>query len=439
MEKKLENYIANLTKMINVKTISKKNSFDKEVFDEFVNVLKETFPNIFKYFLYENFSGALLLSYKVDNALDPILFMSHHDVVSSNGTWEHEPFNASVSKDKLYGRGTLDTKGNLWAILTSIEELLIEGYKFNRSIYIESNCDEEVSGEKAYNIAKILKERNIHFDFTLDEGGMIVYDPINCCDATFAMVALAEKDCIDLKFIAKGNGGHSSTPDKNNPLMRLSKFIVKVTKTKLSKTSLDDLSCETLIRISTNMKGILKFFFKHSRGFRHILAKVMSKFSPTAKSIVSSTICFTTIKGSDELNVIPEEAYVTGNLRVLPNDKKEKIIKKLQQIADKFDISIETIDPGYASNSSSYKSEQFKFLSEVIESNFPDVKTAPYLSTGASDSRYFTSLSENVFRFAPFKVSNEQLDSIHAKDENVDISALIPAVNFYKDLIRRLK
>ncbi|MBQ0126099.1 MAG: M20/M25/M40 family metallo-hydrolase, partial [Clostridiales bacterium] len=117
--------------------------------------------------------------------------------------------------------------------------------------------------------------------------------------------------------------------------------------------------------------------------------------------------------------------------------KKSDILEKLGKIAKKYDIEIVELDPGYASAVCDYDTPQFAFLEQMIAENFEGVITAPYISTGASDSKYFSDLSDNIFRFAPFFVSDEQLDSMHAKDENIDISTLIPAVEFYKNLMRK--
>lgn len=438
MKNKEKDYISSLSKMINIPTISSVDDFDKVTFDKFHSLLKELFPNVFKTFTYEEFEGSILLSYIVQNKLEPVLFMSHHDVVSPNGEWEHEPFNATVEDGKLYGRGTLDTKGNLWAILTSIEELLVEGFTFNRSIYIESSCNEETTSLGAYAISRELLKRNVHFYFTMDEGGVIAYDPIGGADGNFAMIALGEKDCLDFKFIAKSNGGHSSTPNENDPLLRLSKFIVYINKHDPFKPHLDDVTVETFRKLSSKMHGALGFAFKHAKGLRHILAKLMVKFSPTASSMVKTTLCFTKAKGSDEFNVIPEVAYVTGNIRMSHHNTKEEVISKLTRIANKFDIEIEELDPGYNSPMCDFNTEQFKLLCSTIEEEFEGVIATPYLSTGASDSKFFNDLSENVFRFAPLIVTNEQLDTIHAKDENIFVSSLEPAVKFYKALLRKL-
>ncbi|MCQ2429744.1 MAG: M20/M25/M40 family metallo-hydrolase [Clostridia bacterium] len=438
MDERLEKYIADLSRLIDVPTISDAAAPDEEAFAQFRALLPELFPHVFAAFRYEEFHGSILLSRIADGDAEPVLFMSHHDVVSENGRWEKQPFRASVEDGKLYGRGTLDTKGNLWAILESVEELLAEGFAFGRSVYIESACNEETTGAGALEISRELKKRGVRFAFTLDEGGMIVHDPIGGADGYFAMVAVGEKDCIDLKFTARSNGGHSSTPDKTNPLSRLSGFIVDVEKRSLFKPKLDDTSVETFSRLSLKMKGALGFIFRHAGTFRYLLARLMPGFSPTANSMVRTTLCFTRAQGSDAFNVIPTEAYVTGNMRLAHHDRKEDVLQKLGKIAGKYDIEMTELDPGYHSDICDHKTPAFAFLERMVTETFPDVITAPYVSTGASDSKYFADLSDNVFRFAPFIVTDEQLDTMHARDENVDVSTLIPAVDFYKNLMRSM-
>jgi len=55
--------------------------------------------------------------------------------------------------------------------------------------------------------------------------------------------------------------------------------------------------------------------------------------------------------------------------------------------------------------------------------------------TGASDSRFLSRVCDNCVRFVPFLISQKQMDSVHGIDENVDISTLAPAVDFYKFII----
>ena len=93
------------------------------------------------------------------------------------------------------------------------------------------------------------------------------------------------------------------------------------------------------------------------------------------------------------------------------------------------------MDPGFSSSLSDYNTEAFRLVEQAVSKVFPGVITTPYLMTGASDSRYMSRVSDNCLRFAPFRITQEQMDSIHGLNENVDLSALVPAVEFYKYII----
>ena len=436
--KELENKYSNiLSKMIEKETISEDNNFNKEKFDAFHDLLKELFPGVFSTFKYEEFNGSILLSWIV-NEKDPILLMSHHDVVDANGKWIHDPFKPVIENGKLYGRGTLDTKGNLFAILQAIEEIIAEGYIPTRSIYIESACNEETSGEGAQEISKELQERNVHFLFTLDEGGMILENPIGISPGKYAMIAVGEKGVHDVIFSATATGGHASTPPKNTPLIRLSKFMLEIENKNKFPKYLNDTNIEMFKRMSKNMKGILKPIFKHAKFNRFILTKLLPKFSNTGKALIQTTVCFTKASGSNGFNVIPSNAWVSGNIRIAHHEGYEHTMKYLSKVARKYDITLTDVDNCITSKICDFNNNEFKFLEYCIKSCFANTTPSPYIANGASDSRFFDKLSDNIFRFAPFEISDEQLESIHGLDENVDVKTLPQAVNFYKFLIKEL-
>jgi carboxypeptidase PM20D1 len=56
--------------------------------------------------------------------------------------------------------------------------------------------------------------------------------------------------------------------------------------------------------------------------------------------------------------------------------------------------------------------------------------------TGASDSRFLSRVCDNCIRFVPFLISQEQMNSVHGIDENVDVATLAPAVDFYKFILK---
>jgi carboxypeptidase PM20D1 len=56
---------------------------------------------------------------------------------------------------------------------------------------------------------------------------------------------------------------------------------------------------------------------------------------------------------------------------------------------------------------------------------------------GASDSRHFCTISNNVLRFSPIKLSKEELRSIHGIDEKLAVEKVGKVVEFYAALITR--
>lgn len=431
-----EKYISNLSTLIQKETISSFSDTDLTKFREFHEILKNTFPHIFKACEFKDFEGSILLKWVGKNdKKNPILFMNHHDVVEATGNWKCDPFSAEIIEDKIYGRGTLDTKGGLFAMLEAADELAEKGFVPERTIYFESACNEETTGYGADTISKWMLDQGIKLDMTFDEGGMILYDPIGGAKGTFAMIGVGEKGCADLKFIARSNGGHASTPTKNTPLVRLGKFMAEIDKKPLFQVEMNDTIKEMFARFLPYMTSL-----KLGRDFVNLatpsLKKILPKMSSTANAFLQTTLAFTMAKGSNGTNVLPEEAYVIGNMRFSHHEGRDHSIKAVEEIAKKYDIEIEVLDPGFESRICSYTSDAFKLCEEACLATFNNIdRVVPYIMTGASDSRYFDRVCENCIRFLPFNITEEQMESIHGLNENIDISCLVPAVDFYTYLM----
>lgn len=438
MEERLSRYAKEFSKLIQAETVSKYYETDFGKFFKFHELLKSTFPNVFSTMEVEKFDGSLLLKWQGKKSDKPIMFMHHHDVVSATGEWKYPPFSGEIKDGKVWGRGTLDTKGGLYTMLKAAEELICDGFIPENDIYFESSCTEEVEGSGAERIAETLKARGVKLWLCLDEGGLILDNPIGVSKGLYAMAGVGEKGCNALKFIAKSSGGHASSPEKNTPLVRLGKFMAEVENSKIFKAEILPTTAEMLRRFSLNAKGVIKFILKHAKGLSFLLKKVLPKLSGMANALVRTTIVFTEAEGSNGYNVIPEYAYVIGDMRVSHHQGYEKSFSALKRIADKYDVSIEEADKGFDSPISDFNSEQFKLIERAVSEIFDGVITVPYICNGASDGRFMTRICDNVIRFLPFTVSDEQLESIHGVNENVDISCLGKAVDYYKYVMENI-
>lgn len=430
---RLNLYIEKLSRLIKKETISEPGQTDKTKFYEFHDLLRECFPAVFEKCELENFDGSILLRWHGKNdGKSPVLLMNHHDVVSPGQGWKHDPFSACIEDGIIFGRGVLDNKGGLCCMLQAAEELIESGFTPEGDIYFESACTEETDGAGADAISKELEKRGIRFSLVLDEGGMIMSKPLPGAKGLFAMIGVAEKGNADLKFIARSQGGHASTPGKNTPLVRLGKFMAAVEKSNIFTSEVSPVVVEMFRRIAPHTDGALKVVFANTDKLKLLLKKVLPAVSSTAGAMLKTTLAFTMAKGSDAHNVIPQEAYVIGNMRFSHHQTGKGSIEAVRKFASEFDIETQVLNPGFESAVSDFNSPAFKIIEKGVNECFPGVVTSPYMMTGCSDCRFMSRVSDNCFRFTPFVIDSAQLETIHGKDENVEVKNLVPAVDFYK-------
>jgi carboxypeptidase PM20D1 len=144
--------------------------------------IQSSFPRVHSTLKQERIVGTHALLYTwvgSDTSARPAMWMAHQDVVPiAPGTekdWQHAPFSGQIADGFIWGRGSWDDKGNLFAQLEAIEALLASGFQPRRSIYLAYGADEEVGGKRgALAIAALLKERGVQLDYVIDEGVLIL-------------------------------------------------------------------------------------------------------------------------------------------------------------------------------------------------------------------------------------------------------------------------
>jgi carboxypeptidase PM20D1 len=191
--------------------------------------------------------------------------------------------------------------------------------------------------------------------------------------------------------------------------------------------------------MAPNMSFGMKLIFANMWLFKGLLKKLLPAISSAGGAMLHTTIAFTMAKGSDGLNVLPQEAYVTGNMRFIPHQDAEESIALITDIAKKYDIETEVIYNDYACPVVNYKNEPFKLIEKVAGEVYPGIGVCPYVMTGGTDAKFYRDLSENCLRFAPLYIDGQQYASIHGLNENIYQGALPLGVDFYKKMILNTK
>lgn len=433
-------YAEVLSEMIQVETISSRFEPEREKFDAFQARLRELFPTLYAACEEYNPGHGLILKLPAAGTPtgDPILLMSHHDVVEAPADgWTHGPFSGDIDAEgNIWGRGTVDTKGSLFCELTALEELVKEGWKPNVDVYITSSCTEEWSGESAPAIVDWLKERGVHLGMLLDEGGMIMEEPVKGAKGRYCVVGVLEKGYGDIKFTARSKGGHSSAPPKNSPLPRLGMFMAQAEKHNPFKVEITPTVREMFSRMAPNMEFGMRLIFTNLWLFAPLLKKLMPSISPQGAAMMQTTCAFTTAKGSTGLNVMPNEAFVTANMRFIHHQPNEESIAIMKAIAEKYGLESEIICQNWPCKPVDYTAAPFHLLERTAGKIYPGYGVVPYVMTGGTDAKYYGDVCDHALRFAPIEINAQQFGSIHAINENISASALVPAVDFYKQLLK---
>jgi carboxypeptidase PM20D1 len=436
---KSNNYALKFKEMIKVKTISYNVESDNfESFIKLKNVMKDLFPNVFKVMKIKEFKGeSIILKWTGKSQDKPLVLMSHIDTVPAvNVDWQFDPFSGEIVDGEIFGRGTLDTKSTVFGFYQACEELINQGYVPEHDVYLASSTDEETSGFGAELTVEWLKNNHVKPFLVVDEGGTVLSNSLPSLTRPMAVVGILEKGYVDIKLTAKSFGGHSSTPPKNTPIARLSALVNDIEhhfplKTKMIK------EVEAIFKTAApSMKGINKYLFANMWLFKGLLTRILPKLSPFGRALLSTTVAFTMMKGSDAENVIPAEAWMIANLRTHPIQDVDESFKVIQKLAKKYNVEAEIISFRETSKTVDIAGEGYKYLASIIKKTFPDAIVSPYIMLGGTDCRFYSEISDAALRFSPVRMDNEELKKIHGNNESIKINSLVEATNFYQELIK---
>lgn len=369
-----------------------------------------------------------------DPSLKPIILMSHQDVVPVDeptlGQWEAPPFEGRITDTHIIGRGTMDDKGTLIGVLEAVEKLLGEGFQPKRTIYIASGHDEEVGGPKgAGKIVEYLKSKGVQAAMTMDEGGYIAENMIPGVENPVAMINLGEKGFASFRLIVRTNGGHSSAPPKENTIGILAKAIVDLENNQLPYKLIPPIDSQ-LEYLGPELPFLTRMAFANPWLFKKQLLEGLNAHTTTAPTIID---------GGVKNNVIPTVAEATINFRILPGETIESVQAHIEQIvSDK--VQVEPV--GFLTNPpavSSAASEAYRIVEKTIRSLHPETAVVPGLLGGATDSRYFIEISDEVYRFYPMRISPETMERFHGIDEKISKENYKEIIEFSYQLIKNFQ
>lgn len=435
-----DDIVKKLGELVKIPTVSyeDREKIDFIQFQKLIDKCKELYPNVFsKCEFTQTKEYAIKLKLKGESSDSPTVLMAHYDVVPVTDGWDYDPFLGEVIEDSIYGRGTFDTKCTMACALSALEKALENNYIPKNDLYLCFGANEEVYGDSQIKIVEEFKNLGIKPGLVFDEGGAIIKGAFPGVSKQSALLAMGEKGMVNIKLSITSAGGHSSTPKKNGPIIRMSKALTRLEKHPM-KPEISPSVAELLNVMGRNTIFPLKIIFANMWLFKPLVKFLFPKLSTDTKALLTSTFAFTMMNGGTQTNIIPNYVEANINVRVAPFDTVDKVLAHIKKTIkdDGIEINAQNINKMYPE--CSFKSKGYELMKETVIETYPDTVVAPFISFGGTDGRHYNEISDCVIRFSPMPVTNEERRGMHGINEKLRVSSLEKCLEFYERLLTKI-
>jgi carboxypeptidase PM20D1 len=418
---------------------------DRAAFAAFRRWLADTFPHAHATLAPETVADASLVFTWKGRATDaaPVLLLAHQDVVpvdpATESAWTHPPFAGEIADGFVWGRGALDDKASLVALLEAVERLLADGFEPRRTVYLAFGHDEEVGGAHgATALAARLAERGVVPLVVLDEGGAVTEGIVSDVASPVALVGIAEKGYVSIELVVQAEGGHSSTPPRETAVGILAAALDRLERRQMPtriagpvRRLFEAIGPETSLRNRVALANLWLFAPLVTRAL---------EVSPETNALVRTTTAPTILQAGIKENVLPVRARAVVNFRVLPGDSTAAVLAHVTATVADQRVAATPLRTTLSEPSpeSRVDSVGYGAIARTVREVFPGAIVAPSLVLGATDARHYASLGADVYRFLPLRMRAADLPRLHGIDERVAVDDWANAVRFYARLIRNL-
>lgn len=433
--------VARLAAAIRIPTVSTNDgSAPAPVLDGFHAFLAQSFPRVHATLRREVVAGhSLLFTWPGRDPNAPALLLAaHQDVVpidpGSERKWTHRPFDGVVAGGFVWGRGTIDNKGSLMAILEAVERQLARGVKPRQTVYLAFGHDEERGGSGAKAMAALLRQRSARIGLALDEGFAVLDGVLSFVARPIAVIGTAEKGYVSVELSATGKGGHSSMPSPDNAAAKLARAVDRIA-TNQMPTRIEGLAGQLLDALAPYSGTPMRVAFTN----RWLTAPLIERqflASPDTAAMLRTTTAPTILRAGAKDNVLPQSATAVVNHRILPGDTIESVLAHDRDLAREVSVAVRALPGGHdPSRPADTNGADYKRLAATIRALYPQAPIAPGLVLGATDGRSYEGLARSVLRFTPIVMRKDDLARFHGNDERLSIDNYMRAIAFYERLI----
>ncbi|WP_224745863.1 M20 family peptidase [Neiella litorisoli] len=451
-----------LSKAVTFATISNqdRDDFDEDAFNGYHDFIQQSYPLVHKHLKRELVGDprpfSLIYTWQGKQpSLPPAIFMAHQDVVpiaeESRDQWHQEPFSGAIKDGYIWGRGVLDDKNQIHAILEAAEMKLAQGFQPDRTLIFVFGHDEEVGGpEGARYAADLIEKRYDKIAFVIDESAPLVPDIFPGIRGNTALIGIAQKGYVSLEVAINGIGGHSSQPPKESNIVALAKAVQKIEAAQFPYKIHDAVRYQYRF-MGPELPAEQQPMYKAvAYGNNDSISELEQKFlavmeqNQVTRAMLHTTTAVTMFNAGIKDNVLPPAATAVVNFRPMPGDTPEVIIEHVKKAVDDERITVRDISASTpATKVADPHGKGYQVLEKTLRQIWGnDLVVSPFFVIGGSDSKHFQAreFAPDVYTITAIQLENTtEFEGFHGVNERILIDEYGRSIGFFYTLMENLQ
>jgi carboxypeptidase PM20D1 len=352
----------------------------------------------------------------------PILFSAHMDVVDARREeWERSPFELIEESGNFYGRGTLDNKAGVVALVSTILRIKAEKMQPARELVFAFVADEETGMGTTRKIAAHPWVRNAEFAINTDAGGGILDEASG--KPLIYLVQGAEKTFATFDVIVANPGGHSSRPRSDNAIYQLAHALEKVEAYRFPVMA-TDLTRAYLGAVGKAQSGPLgEALRKFAADPTDASAADTLAKSPEFVGTTRTTCVATMLDAGHAENALPQTAKAAINCRIFPGVAVEAVRDALVAAIADPGVKVTVRGKPEASPVSEMRPDVMAAITRAVHADYPGVMVVPYLESGGTDGKIYRAAGIPTFASSGLFTKPSEMFA-HGLNERMPVAAV---------------
>ncbi len=386
---------------------------------------------------------------------EPLLLLSHLDVVPAPPErWTHDPFAGDVADGYVWGRGAVDMK-DLVAMELSVMRLLAAEARragrdpgsdpvpgLTRDVLFASTADEEAGGLNGIAVLVLERPELLRAAGAINESGAVA---TTYAGRRFYPIGVAEKGYAVYRISVTGTWGHGSMPRDDNAAVLAAKVVARLAvqgPPRLTAT-MAAFFAGAADQLDGEAARVLRALASDDRGLAE--AAVDALCDPMSarviRALLRDTVSPDIIHAGVKYNVIPGEATIELDCRVLPGTSEEQmrdaIVERIgPELAAACVVELVIFGPPVDAPASGLL---YDLLAETVVDHDPEGIPLPFMVPFATDAKHTAMLDIPTYGFSPLRLDPDErfLERFHGVDERVGVDALRWGLPVLYDVVRR--